>query len=91
VNIEAFIAILTVSVLIEKLTFAHLPEIVFVKIVASVSLLTESLQPMFTDIIIIVPTVVMLRLLGRCRVAVGTTSTSRTLTVRSEVRANRYC
>lgn len=90
-NIKTLVAILTVAVLVVELTFAHLSEVVFVKVVTCIALFTEPLEPMFADIVVIVATVVVLRLLGWCRVSVGATSTSGTLAGSSEVRANRDC
>jgi hypothetical protein len=62
VHVQALISILAVPVLIEELTFAHLPQIVLVEVVARITLLAQPLQPMLADVVIVGPAV-MARLL----------------------------
>lgn len=87
-NIETFVAVLTIPILVEKLTFAHLSKIVLMKVVTGITLFTEALEPMFADIVVIVSTVVMLSLLCGCGMTIGATSASRTLTGGGEIRAS---
>jgi len=75
-HIEAFVTILTVSVLIEELTFTHFPKVILVKIIAGVAFLAKTLEPMFTDIVVVLPTVVVLRLLSGCRMTMGASATA---------------
>lgn len=74
VDIQALITILAVPILIEELAFAHLSQVVFVEVVAGIPLLAQALQPVFADIVIVCSAVVMLCLLRRGRMSVGTSS-----------------
>lgn len=77
-NVETFVAILTVPILVIKLTLAHLAKVVFVQIITLIPLLAKALQPMFTNVIVVVPSIVVgLRILGWRRVPPGTPSTKR--------------
>ena len=59
-DVEAFIAILAVTVLVVELTFTHFPQIVLMEIIACFALLAQTFQPMFTDIIVVSSTEVVL-------------------------------
>ena len=72
VDIQTFIAILTEAVLIVELAFAHLSKIVLMEIVAGIAFLAKSLQPVFADVVIILPAEVVLRGLSRRWMSIGT-------------------
>lgn len=88
-NIKTFVSILTIAILVEELTLAHLSKIVFVEVVACIALFAEALEPMFADIIVIISAVVMLGLLCWGWMTIRTTSTSRALAVGSIIGAYR--
>ena len=58
-NIQTFIAILAVSILVVELALAHLAEVVFVQVIAFISLLAKTFQPMFTHVVVVVSSIVV--------------------------------
>lgn len=87
-DIETFVSVLAVPVLVEELAFAHLPQVVFMQIVARISLLAKAFKPMFADVVVIVASVVVLGLLGWGWVSVWTASSAGALSSGSEIGTN---
>ena len=92
-DVETFVAVLAVAVLIEELTLAHLAQVVLVEIITGVPLFAETLEPMLAYVVVILvvtaEVVVLVGLLGWCRVSIGTSAAARTVPRRGEIGADR--
>lgn len=89
-HIQTLIPILTVSVLIEELTFTHFPQIIFVEVIAGVAFLAKPLKPVLAYIVVVLTAVVMLRLLSWCGMTVGASATAWTMAIRGVFRTDRH-
>lgn len=86
-DVQTFITVLAIPVLVEELTFAHLPQIILVEVIARIALFAETFKPVLADIVVVVTAIVVLRGLVACRMAIGTATSARTMAIGSVVGA----